>query len=345
MSEKIKFAVVGQGHIGKRHAEMIRRESRAELVALCDVLSVENLGLQDVKEPFFESFDKFLESNIECDVVNICTPNAFHAEYGLKALEKHHHVVIEKPVALSRADAEAVLGKSLEVSKRVFCVMQNRYSPPSVWLKQLITEKRLGDVYMVQINCFWNRDERYYQGGNWHGDAQLDGGTLYTQFSHFIDIMYWLFGDIHRINGNYKDFNHHSLTDFEDSGVVTFDFIKGGMGVINYSTSLWDVNFESSMTIIGSKGTVKVAGQYMNKVEYCHVKDYDMPVLPPSNPPNDYGSYKGSAQNHHFVIGNVIDTLTGSDTISTNLVEGMKVVDIIERIYKDRDKKWSKTTI
>lgn len=342
MSEKIKFAVVGQGHIGKRHAEMIRRDDRAELVALCDVLPKETLQLKNAPEPFFSSIDDLLHSGLDIDVVNICTPNGYHANYAIKALDTHRHVVIEKPVALTKDDAEIILNKSQEVSRDVFCVMQNRYSPPSVWLKQMVEEKVLGDIYLVQLNCFWNRDDRYYRPDDWHGDARLDGGTLFTQFSHFIDIMYWLFGDITNIKGNFHDFNHQLLTDFEDSGVVLFDFVKGGMGVLNYSTAIWDNNFESSITIIGSKGTVKVAGQYMNEVVYCHVKDYTMPELNPCNPPNDYGPYKGSAQNHHYVIGNVVDTLTGNDTITTSLREGLKIVEIIERIYKVRDLNWKK---
>jgi predicted dehydrogenase len=342
MTKKIKFAVVGQGHIGKRHAEMIRREPNAELVAVCDILPKENLGLAEIVEPFFSSIDELLESGIRIDVINICTPNGYHADYAIKALEKQHHVVIEKPIALTKSDAERILFKSLSVSRDVFCVMQNRYSPPSVWLKDLVTHKTLGEIFMVQLNCFWNRDERYYIPGNWHGDAHLDGGTLFTQFSHFIDIMYWLFGDITNICGNFKDFSHQHLTDFEDSGVVTFDFINGGMGVLNYSTSIWDANCESSITIIGAKGTVKVAGQYMNEVTYCHVKDYAMPQLPPSNPPNDYGAYKGSAQNHHLVIRNVVEKIAGNSPITTNLLEGLKIVDIIERIYQVRDEKWEK---
>jgi predicted dehydrogenase len=156
--------------------------------------------------------------------------------------------------------------------------------------------------------------------------------------------MYWLFGDVQNIRGNFADFNHSDLTDFEDSGVVTFDFINGGMGSLNYSTSIWDTNLESSITIIGSKGTVKVAGQYMNEVTYCHIKDYVMPELDPSNPPNDYGLYKGSAQNHHYVIENVIEKLTDKGNITTNVLEGLKVVDIIERIYAVRDAQWKKQT-
>ena len=191
----------------------------------------------------------------------------------------------------------------------------------------------LGQIFMVQINCFWNRDERYYKKDTWHGRKELDGGTLFTQFSHFIDIMYWLFGDIQNIQTKLRDFNHQELTEFEDSGIVSFDFVEGGIGVLNYSTSNWDKNFESSLTVIGEKGTVKIGGQYMNEVEYCHIEDYEMPELAASNPPNDYGPYKGSAANHIYLIDNVIKVLNGKSKITTIALEGLKVVDIIERIY------------
>lgn len=238
-------------------------------------------------------------------------------------------------MALRKQDAERIIFKSLQVQRQLFAVMQNRYSPPSVWIKELLEQETLGEIYSVHLNCFWNRDERYYTKDSWHGDFQLDGGTLFTQFSHFIDILYWLFGDIHRINARFKNNNHHELTDFEDSGVVVFDFVEnGGMGTIQYSTSIWNQNFESSMTIIAENGTVKLGGQYMDKVEYCDIKGYTMPDLAPTNPGNDYGTYKGSAQNHHYVIQNVIDVLKGREIIKTNALEGMKVVDIIERIYE-----------
>jgi UDP-N-acetyl-2-amino-2-deoxyglucuronate dehydrogenase len=339
MSEKVKFAIVGCGHIGKRHAEMIIRNKEAELIALCDIKPENQLGIDNFNVPFFEKIDDLLSSNIKFDVVNICTPNGLHAEQSLKALESKKHVVCEKPMALTKASAEAVIFKSLQVSRSVFVVMQNRYSPPSVWIKEAIDKKILGEVYLVQIDCYWNRDERYYSKDDWKGKYNLDGGTLFTQFSHFIDIMYWLFGDIKDIQAKFNDFNHKGITDFEDSGMITFNFENGGMGSLNYSTSVWDKNFESSLTVIGSKGTVKIGGQYMNEVEYCHIKDYKMPKLEPSNPPNDYGIYKGSAANHHFIIDNVVNTIKGNTTITTNALEGLKVVEIIERIYALRSKK------
>lgn len=338
----IKFAIIGQGHIGRRHAEMIRRNSDSQLVAVCDILPKDKTQNAEIEVPYFLSIDDLLAAGLDIDVVNICTPNGYHADYAIKSLRKGYHVVIEKPIAVTKKDAEKILATSLEMSRHVFCVMQNRYSPPAVWLRQIMDDRRLGKIFMVKLDCFWNRDEHYYINGNWHGDKILDGGTLFTQFSHFIDIMYWLFGDITNIRGNFADFNHQNLTDFEDSGSVSFDFINGGMGILNYSTSVWDANLESSITIIGEKGTIKVSGQYMNEVTYCHVKDYQMPELAPSNPPNDYGAYKGSAQNHHLVIQNVVEKINDKSTITTNVLEGLKVVDIIERIYQVRDNQWKK---
>ena len=338
MNQNIKFAVVGYGHIGKRHAEMVRQNPDAELIAVCDILPAEECGADKIEEQFFTSYQELLDAKLDIDVINICVPNGLHTEYSIMALKDRKHVVVEKPIALTRADAERMVFKSLKMSRHVFCVMQNRYSPPSEWLKSIVDNKTIGDPLMVQLNCYWNRDDRYYKPGNWHGDGELDGGTLFTQFSHFIDIMYWLFGDITNIQGKFKDFTHKDLTAFEDSGFVSFDFVNGGMGQLNYSTAIYDKNFESSITIIGSKGTVKVAGQYMNEVEYCEIENYEMPELRPSNPPNDYGLYKGSAQNHNYVIENVIDKLKKEGTITTNVLEGMKVVDIIERIYEVRDK-------
>lgn len=332
--KKIRFAVVGCGHIGKRHAEMVVRDPGAELVALCDIRPKEELGIEAYPVAFFSDMTSLLQSGLDIDVINICVPNGLHAELAIQAIESGHHVVIEKPMALQVQDAERVLQTSLKYQKDVFCVMQNRYSPPSVWIKQMIDSGRLGKIYLVQLNCFWNRDERYYKPGGWHGDACLDGGTLFTQFSHFIDIMYWLFGDIQHIQARFADFNHQQLTDFEDSGLVTFEFVNGGMGCLNYSTAVWNKNMESSMLIVAENGSVKIGGQYMNEVEYCHIKDYEMPELAPTNPGNDYGPYKGSAQNHNFVIRNVVEVLqhTGSQNTTTAL-EGLKIVDIIRRIY------------
>lgn len=337
-TKKIQFAIVGAGHIGKRHAAMIENNPEATLVAFCDIEQTDLLGINAFDVPFYASIEALLAAEIEIDVVCICTPNGVHAEQAILALDAQKHVVCEKPMGLTKKACEEVIFKSLQVNRHVFCVMQNRYSPPSIWVKEMIEEQRLGEIFMVQINCYWNRDDRYYYKNGkkhvWKGSLIADGGPLFTQFSHFVDILYWLFGDIKNIQATFQNFAHEHSTEFEDSGVVQFDFEKEGMGCLNYSTAVYDKNLESSLTIIGSQGSLKIGGQYMNEVEYCHIKDYKMPTLAASNPANDYGAYKGSAANHGYVIQNVIDVLKERNPITTNALEGLKVVEIIENIYK-----------
>jgi predicted dehydrogenase len=316
-----------------------------ELVALCDTKPKEELGLENFTSArFFNSLDAMIQAGITIDAVAIASPNGYHQEQALQVLENNWHVVIEKPMALTKAGCEHIIFKALQKHRKVFCVMQNRYSPPSIWLKGVLDSGILGKVFMVQINCYWNRDDRYYRPEvksgkptSWHGTKNLDGGTLFTQFSHFIDLMYWYFGDVTNINAKLNDFAHQNTTDFEDSGFVSFDFVDGGMGSLNYSTAVWDKNLESSITIVAENGSVKVGGQYMNEVEYCHIKDYTMPKLAASNPPNDYGLYKGSAANHHYIYENFSNVLNGKESITTNALEGMKVVEIIERIYSHNE--------
>ncbi len=335
----INFSIIGFGYIGQRHAEIISGHPECNLVSVCDIDQTKKTASEKFNVQFFESPEEMLAKSSDVHVVCVCTPNGVHAAHALLALNHKKHVVIEKPMGLSKAECEEVLFKSLQMSCQVFCVMQNRYSPPSEWLKSVVDQKLLGKIFLVQVNCYWNRDDRYYKKGHWKGTLEKDGGPLFTQFSHFMDIMYWLFGDIKDIDAKFECFNHAHSTEFEDSGFVNFRFIQGGIGSFNYSTSVWDKNLESSITIIGEKGTIKVGGQYMDKVETCNIDGYVMPELKPSNPPNDYGPYKGSAANHHYIFENVIETLAGKGTITTNALEGLKIVEIIDRIYAKRDLK------
>lgn len=335
--KELKFSVIGFGRIGQRHAKIINEFEGTTLLSVTDVDSeqfkhISDLGLEVAS---YSSIDTFLEQDLGMsDVVNIATPNGFHTEYAIRCLEAGYHVVIEKPMGLSQTECEGVINTEARTGKQVFVVKQNRFSPPSMWLKQVVSENIIGDVLMVQTNCYWNRDARYYQPSNWKGTREQDGGALFTQFSHFVDIMFWVFGDIIHPKAVVKNFTHPELYDFDDSGFAHFEFINGGIGSINYSTSCWDKNMESSITVVGTKGSLKVGGQYMNEIEYCHIDGYEKPVLPPTNPPNDYGPYKGSAANHHYIIENVYNTLIKGEKPTATSLDGLKVVGIIEKIYR-----------
>lgn len=326
----IRFAIVGLGHIGKRHAYMVQQHNEAELVAVIDPI---HPGL-DPKIPYFTHLEDYLAQASVADVLIVATPNGLHVSQAQQALARQMHVVVEKPIGLKSKEVEQLLQQAKEVGKQLFPVMQNRYSPPSAWIKGVIEQGLLGEIYMVQLNCFWNRDQRYYLPKGWHGSATLDGGTLFTQFSHFIDTLYWLLGDMEEVTGQMCSFNHQGLTDFEDSGLLQFKLQNGALGSLAFSTSIYDKNFESSITLIGERGTVKLGGQYMEQVVYCHIQDYEMPVLPPTNPGNDYGHYKGSAANHQFVIENVVDVLRSRAPITVKPEEALAIVRIIERMYE-----------
>ncbi|MBW7913003.1 MAG: Gfo/Idh/MocA family oxidoreductase [Taibaiella sp.] len=328
----IRFAILGLGHIGTRHADMVAAHPDAELVAVIDKnSSLEPKGLY-YKAPFFTSLSDFISSGIACDIICIATPNGLHATQAIDSMNAGMHVVIEKPMALTTTECDDILACAQTNNKHVLCVMQNRYSPAMQWLKNMLMDDKLGNIYMVDVHCYWNRDERYYTGNTWHGTADLDGGTLFTQFSHYIDLLYWLFGDVQDITARFANNNHKGMIDFEDSASVGFGFIKGGLGSLSYSTSVWDRNMESTMVIVAEKGTVKIGGQYMDKLEYCHIKDYELKESI-SSPVEQVAGYTAAKANHHFVIQNAVDVLKGRSEITTNALEGKKVVDIIERIY------------
>jgi predicted dehydrogenase len=266
------------------------------------------------------------------DVVCVTTPNALHAPQSVQLLNAGYHVVIEKPMALSRQEAEQIREAAVRNSRKVFIVMQNRYSPSAIWLKELISKGMLGELFFAQVNGFWNRDERYYSGNTWHGNKEMDGGTLFTQFSHFVDLLFWCFGDIRNIQSRFFDFNHAELTTIEDSGFVQFEFEMGGLGQFNYSTSAFNRNLESSLTILAEKGSIKIGGQYMDEIIHCEIDSYLYEEVQAYS--ETFGKYSGNAANHRFVFQNVIKTLLGDENEHTNLQEGIAVVDIIERIYR-----------
>ncbi len=331
---KIRFAIIGLGHIGQRHAQLILQNPLAELVAIIDSRAEfkDEKGFGSV--PRFSSLDEFILATITADVLCVCTPNYLHHRHTLKGLQHSMHIVCEKPMALKADHCHEMIEAATLANRHIFCVMQNRYSPPAVWLKDVVNSGVLGKIYHIQVNCFWNRDERYYIKDGWRGIAAKDGGTLFTQFSHFVDMLYWLFGDITNIAAQFKNYNHAMLTEFEDSGYLQFEFEKGGFCTFNYTTSVHYQNLESSMTIIAENGSIKVGGQYMNSVEYCDIRNYTLTELQPCLPANNYGHYTGSAANHQFVFENVISTLHNQTEATTNAQDGLKVVEMIERIYE-----------
>jgi predicted dehydrogenase len=329
---KLKFAIIGCGRIAERHAVQISRIGYLE--AVCDNVSSKAIRLgQKYNSKIYTDYDELLRKENELDVIAICTPNGLHAEHSIKAFKKGVHVLCEKPMAITVYDCGEMIKEAEKANKRLFVVKQNRYNPPVKAIKEALDENRLGTIYSIQLNCFWNRNAEYYNQSDWKGTINLDGGTLFTQFSHFIDLLYWMFGDIKRTESITRNFNHNGIIEFEDTGVVIVEFYNGVIGTINYTVNSYSKNMEGSLTIFGEYGTVKIGGQYLNELEYQNIRDYKITNLPEGNPPNNYGQYVGSMSNHDKVYENLVDVLLNNGTIGTNGFEGLKTVEIIDKIY------------
>jgi len=321
---KLKFALTGCGYIGKRYITILSQHPQCALSAIIDTDCSRLSEYKHLDISLFHSIEDYFSSNTETDAVIIATPNGMHGSLAIASLKQNKHVLIEKPMALKRSEAEAIIQTAKDQNKKAMVVLQNRFSPVSIWLKKLVESKRLGKIFFVEVNCFWNRDERYYKKESWHGTKEMDGGSLFTQFSHFIDMAYWLFGDIKNIRSRFANFSHQHLTQFEDTGSIHFEFEQGGMGCVNFSTAAWDKSFESSLTIIAENGSIKISGQYMNRIDCCHVKDYHLPVeLESTDSLNDNNHYK------------MIDAFVGAvmENNPANAEEAFHCVDIIERMY------------
>ena len=359
----MKFSIIGCGRIAQRHAEHIHKQGK--LISVCDIIEERSKELAGKygADPY-TSVEGLLEGSKETDVVAVCTPNGLHAEHTIKALESGFHVLCEKPMALTVADCSNMINAAEKAGKQLFIVKQNRFNPPVAAVKKLIDEGRLGRIFSVQLSCFWHRSANYYDDSSWKGTKDMDGGTLFTQFSHFIDLLYWMVGDIKEVQGYAGNFAHKGI-EFEDTGVISALFYNGAIGTINYTVNSHNRNMEGSLALFGEKGTVKIGGQYLNELEYQDIRDYTIENLPAGNPPNNYGLYQGSMSNHDKVYQHVIEAIQGIEGVprgagsgvndegmglrgggdpvaaagsagrgsNANGYEGLKTVEIIDKIY------------
>jgi predicted dehydrogenase len=327
----IQFAIIGCGRIAQRHAEHINKFGK--LVAVCDVVKekADAMAKQYNAVAYYNAAD-LLANEKSIDVVSICSPNGLHAQHSIQSLKAGFHVLCEKPMAINVSDCGEMIKTAEHYNKRLFAIKQNRFNPPVEAVKKIIDEGRLGKIFSVQLTCFWNRNEDYYQN-SWKGTKELDGGTLYTQFSHFVDLLYWMVGDIKDVEAYTANYAHQGIIEFEDTGVVILKFQNGAIGTINYTVNSYGKNMEGSLSIFGEKGTVKIGGQYLNELEYQNIEGYKIENLPVGNTANNYGNYQGSMSNHDKVYQNLVDVLTNNASISTSAFEGLKTVEIIDKIY------------
>jgi UDP-N-acetyl-2-amino-2-deoxyglucuronate dehydrogenase len=327
----IRFSIVGFGNIGRRHAEHIIHNPATTLVAVCDI----DPGAQKHLPggiAFFTRLDEMLDKT-SADVLCICTPNYLHEPHTIAGLNAGLHTVVEKPMAISVAQCDRMIAAAERSGKTIFAVKQNRYNPPVQEVKKLMANHELGSIYMMQVNCFWNRGDAYYAGSDWRGKKDKDGGCLFTQFSHFVDILYYLNGPITGAKGWTHNFAHQYNTEVEDTGCFVLKAANDAIINFNFTTCAYERNMEGSITIFAEQGTVKIGGQYLNTIEYQQLAAAALPHINITAKANDYGLYQGSMSNHDKVIGNVVDVLHHGHPVMTSAREGREVIRIIEQMY------------
>lgn len=335
-SKKIKFGIIGCGNIAQRHAKHITNHIDAELAGCFDINSEKSDQLSvDFNSVSYSDYASFLAADL--DIVSVCTPSGLHKKHATDLMQAGKNVLVEKPMALSTADAAAMIKVSEETGQRLYVVKQNRFNPPVVAVKEWIDQGKLGEIYQVQINSFWNRDDAYYTSSNWKGTKALDGGVLYNQFSHFVDILYYLFGQVEFSQGKVQNQKHNQVIEFEDAGNFFFKLKAGATGSLNFSINAFNENMEGSITVLAEFGSFKIGGKYLNTLDYQSTNGFDVKHLPNSAPANNYGYYQGSMSNHDKVIDNVVKNLQGKEPVMTTSADGLEVVKMIENFYKSAE--------
>lgn len=328
----LNFAIIGCGAIGGRHA--IQAGAFGKLQAVCDIVEERARGLgKKYDANVYNRIEDLLESEKGLDVLAVCTPNGLHGAHTILGLKAGLHVICEKPMALYSGDCREMIRESENAGKQLFIVKQNRFNPPVEAVKQMLDNGKLGRIYSVQVNCCWNRAAAYYIN-SWHGTRELDGGILFTQFSHFIDLLYWMIGDVKEVAAFRDNFSHKGIIAFEDTGVACLRFDNGALGSLHFTVNSYEKNMEGSVTIVAENGTVKIGGQYLNTLEYQQICGGGLVELASGNPPNDYGRYQGSMSNHDKMYRHVVDVIMKEAPNQFSGYEGLKTVEIIEKIYK-----------
>ncbi|MBN1864499.1 MAG: Gfo/Idh/MocA family oxidoreductase [Victivallales bacterium] len=333
-TKKIRIALVGCGRISSSHLESISKLSKeAEIAAVCDCVKqrAEEAG-EKYNAQVFTDYDKMLEK-AECDMVSIATPSGLHPKMGVKAARSGRHVLTEKPMAISLKGADSLISECDKAGVKLFVVKQNRLNTTMQILKNAADKGRFGKIYAAHVNVFWQRPQEYYDMAPWRGTWALDGGAFMNQASHYVDSLQWLVGDVSEVMAITGTLARK--TEAEDTGSAVLKFACGAIGSINVTMLAYPKNIEGSVTVIGEKGTVKVGGVAINKIEHWEFSSYDDDdkLIEQSNysPPNVYGF------GHLPYYKNVLSILNGQKAPETDGREGRKSLEIILAIYKSSE--------
>lgn len=327
---RIRIALLGCGRISRNHFDAIAKIPDLELVSVCDIVTerAQAAGAEhDV--PWFTDLETMLAA-VPSDVVVIATPSGMHPQHGITVARAGRHVISEKPMAISLAAADALVQACDEHRVHLFVVKQNRLNPPIVLLKRALDKGRFGRIYMANCTVRWTRPQDYYDQAPWRGTWEFDGGAFMNQASHYVDLMQWFMGPVESVMA--KTATMARRIEAEDSGVAIMKFRSGALGTIEVTMLTYPKNLEGSFTIIGEKGTVRIGGVAVNKVEHWQFADYDdddkLIEQAATNPTSVYGF------GHEGYYRNVVPVLRGAAQPDTDGRAGRKSLELILGIYE-----------
>jgi len=329
--KKVKLGLIGCGRIAKNHLDAVSQIPEAEFVAVADIIAekaqatAESYGIKAVYTDYHEMLEKE-----KLDAISICTPSGMHPQMGIEVAKHGVHVITEKPMGINIQGADNLIQACDQHNVQLFVVKQNRLNSTMQLLKRAIDKERFGRIYLAQSNVFWHRPQTYYDAEKWRGTWEFDGGAFMNQASHYVDALYWLLGNVASVMAYTATMARR--IEAEDTGCAILHFRSGIVATLNVTMLTYPKNFEGSITIIGEKGTVKVGGVAVNKIEKWEFEDYDDDdrIAQDANyqPPNVYGF------GHNPYYRNVVDVLLQRGTPSTDGRDGRKSVEIVQAIYQ-----------
>ena len=328
---KIRFALVGCGRISENHFNSIKEhQENAEVVAICDNVTerVDTMAQKYGIERKYTDLDALLASG-GFDVVILTTPSGLLPVQTIKCAKAGFHIVTEKPMATRLSDGIEMVKACDDAGVRLFVVKQNRLNATIQLLKQAIVQGRFGRIYSVASNVFWTRPQEYYDAAEWRGTWEFDGGAFMNQASHYVDMLEYLVGSVESVQAYTATLARN--IDTEDSGVIAFKYRNGALGTMNVSMLTYPKNLEGSITIIGEKGTVRLGGVAVNKVDHWEFADKrpeDDEILNAS-----YATTSVYGFGHPLYYQNVIETLQGKAEALTDGREGLHSLEFLIAIY------------
>ncbi len=330
MQEIVRFGLIGCGRISPRHIQSLAQIPSGSLVAVADVIAsrAERAAGETGAEPYTD-YRRLLDRR-DIDVVTICTPSGMHAAMAIEALQAGKHVLVEKPMALTLADADAMIAAAGQTGRKLGVVLQNRYNPPMQDLRRAVDEGRLGRLLLGNATVRWYRPQEYYEDG-WHGTLAMDGGALMNQSIHHIDALQWMMGNPVSVFAYTATLAHRM--EAEDTGVAAIRFEGGALGVVEGSTITYPENLEGSLSIFGEHGSVKVGGTALNRKVFWKLADQlehekELLTREQLDPPSVYG------QSHRAVIEDMIDAVVHDRKPRTNGREARRSVALVLAIYE-----------